>query len=142
MFEYLKYCRAPKSLCLARSYWEMAICLRKRPLRKRHMCALANRFKFEDEQSAEFLGLSLRQYRNMREETQLSAIATEMLISLSKLLDIGLQTFDGHVDSFIMWLDTPVGALQQSRPIEIIRSKAGIDIVVELLLRMEHSIPE
>lgn len=106
------------------------------------MCALANRFKFEDEQSAEFLGLSLRQYRNMREETQLSAIATEMLISLSKLLDIGLQTFDGHVDSFIMWLDTPVGALQQSRPIEIIRSKAGIDIVVELLLRMEHSIPE
>jgi uncharacterized protein (DUF2384 family) len=140
MFEYLKYCRAPKFMLRITSDFEMAVCITKRPLQKKHMVALAKNFKFSELQSAEFLGLSLRQYRGMQRDTSLSTIGTEMVLNLSKLFHTGLQIFDDQVESLLIWLNSEVGALNKSRPIEIIQSKAGVDIVVALLWRMEYSV--
>ena len=140
MFDYLKYCRAPKFMLRMTSDFEMVLCITKRPLQKKHMVALAKHFKFSERQCAEFLGLSLRHYQGMHRDASLSIIATEMVVHLSKLFHTGLQVFDARVGSLLIWLNSKVGALNKSRPIEIIQSKGGVDIVVGLLWRMEYSV--
>ncbi len=104
------------------------------------MLTLAKHFKFSERQCAEFLGLSLRHYQGMQRDASLSIIATEMVVNLSKLFHAGRRTFDNRVESFVIWLNSEVCALNEARPIEIIQSKAGIEIFVALLWRMEYSI--
>jgi uncharacterized protein (DUF2384 family) len=53
---------------------------------------------------------------------------------------IGLIAFDNDIESFNQWLNTSIPALDHQRPIEIIHTSQGVDLVNNELLRIEYSV--
>jgi putative toxin-antitoxin system antitoxin component (TIGR02293 family) len=106
-------------------------------LKKKNFTTLAKRFKFTDSQSARITGVSLGTFRKRAPESDLSVPATEMVIRLSELYEIGIDTL-GNSQSFISWLDTSSISLGDYKSMELIESGLGVEIVKDELLRMKY----
>ncbi|HEV8513170.1 MAG TPA: antitoxin Xre/MbcA/ParS toxin-binding domain-containing protein [Cyclobacteriaceae bacterium] len=108
-------------------------------MKKKNLIAIAKKFKFTDEQSARMIGLSLRTFRTITPTSDLSVLASEMVIRLSELYECGVNTF-GNSKSFILWLNSDIPALGYRKPILLIESGMGVSIVINLLTGMEYGV--
>mgnify|MGYP000353694700 FL=1 len=66
--------------------------------------------------------------------------ASENVVKLAELYEIGLSAFDNNSESFVTWLDSPIPALNNDKPIHLLSSSLGIDLVKEELLRIEYGV--
>lgn len=138
MVEYLTHCKAMKLVKL-KSIFDVVIYIRQVPLQKKNMVALARKFRFSDEQSAKMLGMTKRTYRKMSPISRLGIPATEMVIRLSELYEIGIDTFGGS-RLFLKWLGSNIIALNNRKPTLLTETGMGVEIVKNELLRMQYGI--
>lgn len=121
---------------------ELALAIIKRPLQKRNLQAIAKKLSFSENEAAQVAGVSPRTYIKLKPNSFLSIGATDNVVKLAELYEVGITTFDGNTKSLAIWLHTSFPVLEGNKPIELLNTFVGIDYVKDLLLRMEYSIPE
>ncbi|MEO5975564.1 MAG: antitoxin Xre/MbcA/ParS toxin-binding domain-containing protein [Chryseolinea sp.] len=114
--------------------------IRQRPLKKSHVIFIAFKLGLQQKDSAELIGVSVRTYQRQKPTANISNAASENVIKLAELYETGLTTFDNDQESFHAWLNAPVPALNNERPIGLLSSILGIDLVKDELLRIEHGV--
>lgn len=77
--------------------------------------------------------------RYSKENKRLSVLNSEQLLRLVRLYALGEEVF-GSVEAFDRWLRKPAIAFGGQRPFVFLQSPGGIDLVKELLHRIEHGI--
>ena len=102
--------------------------------------ALVKLFKFTDDQSARMMGVSLRTFRKWTSVSYLGIHASEMVIRLSELYEIGIDTF-GSSQSFISWLNSSSISLGDKKPVQLIESGMGVEYIKDELMRMKYGMP-
>jgi putative toxin-antitoxin system antitoxin component (TIGR02293 family) len=66
-------------------------------------------------------------------------MGVERIPELAEVIQLGLEVF-GDVESLKRWLDTPVFALDNHKPADLLRDSFGKELVVGELTRIEHGI--
>ena len=110
------------------------------PLRKRVLSKVGKKFRFNNEQFAEIAGVNVRTFQRQSPTTRISVMASENTMRLAELYKTGMTTFDKDELSFVNWLNSNVPALGNRKPIEMITSGIGAEMVKEELLRMEYGV--
>jgi putative toxin-antitoxin system antitoxin component (TIGR02293 family) len=136
MLKYMRHCKAPK-LMKVKSIFDLIAYIQQKPLQKKNYIAVAKKFKFTDDQSARIMEVSLRTFRKMTRESNLSLAGTEMVVRLSELYETGIDTC-GNAHSFISWLDSSSISLGDHKPMWLIESGMGVEFVKDELLRMKY----
>ncbi|HET8855645.1 MAG TPA: antitoxin Xre/MbcA/ParS toxin-binding domain-containing protein [Salinimicrobium sp.] len=85
------------------------------------------------------LHVSERTLQRYSSEKTMDINASERLINLTRLFHKGIDVFN-EKEKFIKWLNRPSKSLGNSKPIEIIETNIGIDLVMDELLRIEHGV--
>lgn len=114
--------------------------VRERPLRKKHVEHISRKLGLQQKATAELIGVSVRTYQRQSKATLMSFAASENILKLAELYEIGLSAFDNNKESFVTWLESPIPALNNDKPIQLLSSSLGIDLVKEELLRIEYSV--
>src|SRR4051812_12260380 len=114
--------------------------IRQRPLKKRHVIFISTKLSLQQKDTAELLGVSVRTYQRQRNTENISQAASENVLKLAELYDTGLTAFDNNKESFVSWLNSPIPALNNEKPIGLLSSNLGIDLVKEELLRIEYGV--
>ncbi len=90
---------------------------------------------------ANYLNLSERTLlRYSKSDEHLDKGTTERIIEIAILQERAVQVF-GNLDTFNQWLNSPVRALGNAYPKDYLDSTIGIQILMDLLGRIEHGIP-
>lgn len=116
------------------------IAIRQRPLKKRHVIFITSKLGLQQKDTAELIGVSVRTYQRQKRTANITNAASENVIKLAELYETGLTTFDKDEESFHAWLNASVPALNNERPIDLLSSNLGIDLVKDELLRIEYGI--
>jgi putative toxin-antitoxin system antitoxin component (TIGR02293 family) len=96
---------------------------------------------FDDVQWSNFLDIHLRTLQRYRKEKDhvFKQIQSEKIFELAEVISLGNDVFD-IPEHFNIWLNTPLPALGNSKPINLLDTSYGKDIVMAELNRIEHGI--
>lgn len=114
--------------------------IRQRPLKKRHVIFISNKLGLQQKNTAELIGVSVRTYQRQKRTANITNAASENVLKLAELFEIGLTTFDNDEESFLTWLNASIPALNNEKPISLLSSNLGIELVRDELLRIEHGV--
>lgn len=116
------------------------LAIRKRPLKKRHIILISKKLGLPQKEAAQLMGVSVRTFQRQRKTANITNAASENVVKLAELFDVGLATFDDDEESFLNWLNASIPALNNEKPITLLSSNLGIDLVKDELLRIEHGV--
>ena len=139
MISFLSHLKEPK-LNKVSSRQELYFRIRSNPLRKVNLESVAKKFKFSNKQAAAIGGFALRTYQRRKPSTALSVQASESLLKLAEVYDTGMKAFNNDEQAFMEWLKTPIPALKNKVPVEMLTSAMGSELVNQELLRIEYAI--
>lgn len=96
---------------------------------------------FDDKQWSNFLDINIRTLQRYRKEKNhvFKQIQSEKIFELAEVISLGNEVFDSP-DNFTLWLETPSIALGDNKPIDLLDTSYGKDIVISELNRIEHGI--
>lgn len=114
--------------------------IRENPLRKRNAINISGKLGLRQKDTADLLGMSFRTYQRKKLTDEISPVAAENMIKLAELYEVGLNAFDQDIQSLIVWLNSPVAGLNNEKPIGLLSSAMGIELVKDELLRIEYGI--
>lgn len=95
---------------------------------------------FTKNEWAHFLDISvktLERYKNANKNFK--AFQSEKIIGMIEVIERGVDVF-GNMEIFKRWLYTPIPALSDSKPIELLSTSYGKDLVLDELTRIEHGV--
>ena len=92
------------------------------------------------ERIKEIARISEGSFARRKESGRLSFEESERLLRLSKLFERAVELFDGDREGARQWLETPIPALQDERPLELAKSEPGAREVEDLIGRIEHGV--
>jgi putative toxin-antitoxin system antitoxin component (TIGR02293 family) len=72
---------------------------------------------------------------------QFSQEESERLLRISRLFERAAALYDGDTDGARQWLETPIPALGDRRPLDLAGTEPGAREVEDLIGRIEHGIP-
>jgi len=114
--------------------------IRERPLKKKHVARISFKLGLQQKETAELIGVSVRTYQRQKSTTPITNAASENVLKLAELFQLGLNAFDNDEKALASWLNSPIPALSNETPIHMLSSSLGIDLVKEELLRIEYGI--
>lgn len=114
--------------------------LGERGLTKSSLVRLASYLRLSVSQLAHLLPISERTLQRYSGRRHLSAAVSGQMIGIAKVAARGVEVF-GERDLFLQWLSRPSLALGQRRPVDLLSSPVGLDLVLDELGRIEHGIP-
>lgn len=101
---------------------------------------MQNNISFNKDEWAEFLDLSVRTLdRYKKEQKRFKASQSEKIISLIEVLERGKHVF-GDLEVFKKWLHQEVPALANTKPINLLYTSYGKELVMAELTRIEHGV--
>jgi putative toxin-antitoxin system antitoxin component (TIGR02293 family) len=118
--------------------WQV-IQLSREGISKSILFQLASRINFTEKELANVLDLSERTLQRYSDETKLSKVASEKTIELAGLYQYGEEVF-GTIDRFNGWMKSPHALFQKQRPIDILDTHRGFQMVHDELGRIEHGV--
>lgn len=92
-----------------------------------------------DDDMARVLGISLRTLQRKRTQPRLDAQLSDRVLQLEDLYAYGAEVF-GSAERFRLWVGEPTAALGHRRPLELIDTHSGVELVEALLGRIEHGV--
>lgn len=96
---------------------------------------------FSEGDWAVYLGLSTKTLHRYKQDSMLfKPIHSERIIEMLEVTNIGLEVFNGNLQKYKLWLDTPNFALGRLKPIELLRDSYGKELVAGELIRIGHGI--
>lgn len=102
---------------------------------------IKERTPFNDEDWASFLGISSKslQRNKTKEDFVFKPIQSEKIIELAEVTSLGNAVFDTE-QQFYSWLTTPLFALGNLKPIELLKDSYGKEMVVSELNKIDQGI--
>lgn len=96
---------------------------------------------FDDMQWSNFLNINIRTLQRYKREKAhiFKPLQSERIFELAEVVSVGNMVFDSP-ENFRNWLITPSVALGREKPIELLDSSYGKDLVLAELNRIEHGI--
>ena len=106
-------------------------------LNKRAVKRLMKNSKLPSKYIFRYLGMSAQTFSRKMDIAKLSVPVSDRVLDLAQLYVRGISAFDS-VDKFNLWLETSLPVLEGRKPIDLIQSSRGLEVIDELLLRIEH----
>ncbi|MBI1306775.1 MAG: DUF2384 domain-containing protein [Bacteroidetes bacterium] len=96
---------------------------------------------FTEDEWAEFLNISLKTLQRNRKEKgfRFKPIHSEKILELAEVNEIGAAVFDSR-EQFHQWLKTPVYALGNELPYDLLKDSYGKELVLDELNRIENGV--
>lgn len=92
------------------------------------------------EQLATSIGISPRTLSRRKKENKLSAVESDRLVSVSRLLAFSTELFEGNTAKAFDWFVKPNRALGNFSPLEMAATETGAREVENLIGRLEHGV--
>ena len=113
--------------------------LGERGLTKAALLELASFFELSVAQMAKLLPITERTIQRHSKGSRLSRSVSEHLLELARVGVRGVKAF-GDKSKFLAWLGRANVALGNRKPLDLLASTIGIDLVVDELGRIEHGL--
>lgn len=98
------------------------------------------KMNLSNKQFGEMLNLSESTFqRRIKNKALLTPAESEKVIDFSKIIAKGLDVFQDEND-FNTWLNSPILALGNKKPLELLTSSIGREEVLNVLFRIEHGV--
>ncbi|MCF0050296.1 DUF2384 domain-containing protein [Dyadobacter chenwenxiniae] len=98
------------------------------------------KMNLSNKQFGEMLNLSESTFqRRIKNKSVLSPAESERVIDFSKIIAKGMDVFEDEGD-FNTWLNSPILALGNKKPLALLASSIGREEVLNVLFRIEHGI--
>ncbi|NOX86596.1 MAG: DUF2384 domain-containing protein [Chlorobi bacterium] len=96
---------------------------------------------FTDKDWAEFLNISIKslQRYKTKKDYRFRPIHSEKIIELAEVAYLGKEVFESF-DKFYLWLHTPLYALGNMKPVDLLKNSYGKEMVTDELNRIDHGI--
>ncbi len=108
-------------------------------LKKRALLNLAANLDFSIRALASLLGVAERTLQRKGDSDLLDGATTEQLLQIAEAFSRGSEVF-GSAASFREWTETSNKALGGKKPLELLSSRFGAQMVLDLLGRIEHGV--
>jgi putative toxin-antitoxin system antitoxin component (TIGR02293 family) len=89
---------------------------------------------------AAVVDIPIRTLHRRREQGRLERPESDRLVRLSRIFGRALELFEGNADAARRWLSTPLRALHDERPINLVRTDVGTREIENLIGRLEHGV--
>lgn len=86
------------------------------------------------------IGISQRTLTRRRKTSKLTAAESDRLVSISRLLALALELFEGDKEKSVGWFVAPNRALGESSPLAMAATETGAREVENLIGRLEHGV--
>ena len=110
-----------------------------RGLTKESVMHLANYLDLSQHEIAKLLSISIRTLQRYKTEQYINSVTSEHVLKLAETITKGVDVF-GSKEKFVNWLPHPNLALANKRPIYLLESQYGIDMVLDELIRIEYGV--
>jgi putative toxin-antitoxin system antitoxin component (TIGR02293 family) len=107
---------------------------------KRNYVNLKDALGFTNTRMANILSVSTKTIESYKVSDHLPDTASERLFKLAEIAALGSQVFDKDHDLFNDWLNKPLRPLNGKKPIDMMTNIYGLDMVKNLLGRIEYSV--
>jgi putative toxin-antitoxin system antitoxin component (TIGR02293 family) len=94
-----------------------------------------------DNEIAYVLGMTPRNLHRIQGEKRLGTDASERLLLLRNVLIHALDTFGGKENVVRHWLRTPINALNDQSPLQMMDTVTGFGLVDDVLGRLDYGLP-
>jgi putative toxin-antitoxin system antitoxin component (TIGR02293 family) len=108
-------------------------------LTKASLLELANFLELSTAQMAHLLPVTERTIQRYSRSTRLSRSVSDHLLAIARTAVRGIEVF-GDKEKFLAWLQRSNVALGRRKPMELLASTLGIDLVLDELGRIEHGL--
>lgn len=115
------------------------VSLTRRGLRKQALTNLGDLLSLTTTELASLLPVTKRTIQRKKPGDFLSTAASEQIILISELTDKGIETF-GNIKPFKKWLKTENTALNGHKPLSLLDTAIGIQLVDDVLMRLSHGV--
>lgn len=115
------------------------VTLTRRGLRKQALLNLSNMLELTAKEIANLLPVTKRTLQRKQPNDFLSTAASEQIVLISGLTDKGIETF-GNIKPFLKWLKTENTALNGYRPLDLLDTAIGIQLVEDVLMRISYGV--
>lgn len=86
------------------------------------------------------IGISPRTLSRRKKEKKLSAAESDRLVTVSRLLSLAVEMFEGDKEKAFRWFRNPNRALGDLTPLEMAATETGSREVENLIGRLEHGV--
>lgn len=122
----------------ARSFFDL-IDISRKGIRKKTLSLLAQKLSFTMHEISRILHVSERTLQRYKSDERLSSDSSEKVLMLANIYERGLDVF-GSMENFTDWLRTPLSAFNGQKPIELLDTSFGFQLIQDELVRIEHGI--
>jgi putative toxin-antitoxin system antitoxin component (TIGR02293 family) len=120
------------------TYFDM-IALGDQGLTKNALTNLAHFLNLSMSQIAQILSISERTIQRYSASHKLSSGISEHVLHITEVVSKGMDVFEKR-ERFLAWLNHPNTALANKTPLNLLKSRFGIDILLKELGKLEHGV--
>ncbi len=111
----------------------------KKGIRKKAVDEVARFFGYDHQALSQLLSIPASSLAFKERDTSFDRKTSEHLIKLATLITRGKEVFEDEGE-FILWLHTRIGAFRGRKPVELMETLTGIEMVLDELGRIEHGV--
>jgi len=100
---------------------------------------LANYLNYSAKEMAEILPINVRTIQRYKRNNYFNSEVSDHILQIAEVSAKGTMVFKNK-EKFISWINYPCYAFDNKTPISLLRSKFGVDMVLDELGRLEHGI--
>jgi putative toxin-antitoxin system antitoxin component (TIGR02293 family) len=108
-------------------------------LTKASLSRLAEYLRLTSAQMARLLPVTARTLQRYTKKRPLSPVVSGHMLEIAGVAVRGVEVF-GEKDVFLTWMSRPSVALGNRKPLDLLSSPLGIDLVLDELGRIEHGV--
>ena len=108
-------------------------------LKSKSIKSLIIHSNLSQKQVSRLIHISERTLQRNSPDKLINISTSEKLVELARLFHKGIQVFNDK-EKFNTWLNRPNKSLENLKPIELIETSLGIDLVFDELLKIEHGV--
>lgn len=113
--------------------------LARKGVSKKSLLALAKQISFTIEEIAAVLHISERTLQRYTPSTLVKTEYADRAIELARLYERGIEVL-GSTDAFNTWMRTPNRALNNEKPLNLLDTSIGFDLILQVLGRLEYGV--
>lgn len=121
------------------SEWDL-INLSKKGLKKPVLKAISAQLGVPVQETVRLLGIPADGFARMKDAESFNPRYSEHIIKLAELINEGKELWGEEQGQFKAWLQEPVSALGDKRPIELLDTIYGIEMVITIIGRIIHGV--
>lgn len=105
------------------------------------LITLAFNAGFETKEMGRLLSISRSTLLRREKEGRFHQTESDRIYRMAKVYQAAVDLFEGDKSAACHWLRTPVKGLGNARPVEMLKTMAGTETVLNLIGRLEYGVP-